>query len=345
MYRQSNSKLGYCGLLRTDLDEVIESNPQDLINLGQKRILVLGGTGFVGKWLIASLMHAQSELKIEYEVTIVTRNVDKSRAHLQISNQAGIEMIEHDLSAGPKINLGKFDILVHGATPSVPSTGSFDEVGTRTASRNATQTVINSSDSDSRILNLSSGAVMGNLRTADGLIQESKGFGNPLNSYASTKIEIEEEIDQYCDASGASVCHARLFAFCGPYISLTDHFAVGNFMNDVLKGKPILVKGNPRTTRSYMYPTDLISSLVRLIHRFDVKHINVGSPKSMSMSEVAKKFSELGGGLPIDFVGVNQPSDSYVPEVSLMKSIQQFDEHVTFESSLSRWKSWLTERN
>jgi dTDP-glucose 4,6-dehydratase len=166
-------------------------------------------------------------------------------------------------------------------------------------------------------------------------------MGTPSNSYAEAKIEIEESLDKWASQNEVNLTHARLFAFAGPYISLTDHFAVGNFIRNVIEGTRIDVKGNPKTMRSYMYPTDLASSLVRLMSAQGLSHINIGSPAAVTMEELASTCSKLGQNLPIRFSGKNQIQTSYVPETRLLIESLKISNPVVLEEGLKRWIDWL----
>ena len=42
-------------------------------------ILLYGGTGFIGRWLTESLIHADLELNLGLKVTIVTRNIESAK--------------------------------------------------------------------------------------------------------------------------------------------------------------------------------------------------------------------------------------------------------------------------
>jgi dTDP-glucose 4,6-dehydratase len=341
MHLSKSSQLGYNQLLMTDLNEVIEENAVHFKNLNSKRILLLGGTGFVGKWLLASLLHARTEMSLDFEIVVVTRDSERTRKLLNLNHESEVLFHDHDLSVGTLQFPDKFDVLVHGATPSVPSTGSFNETNVRETSINATRCVIGASTLGSRILNLSSGAVFGSLRNLRGCVPELADVGTPMNSYAEVKIEIEKSLDEFAFSNEIRLTHARLFAFAGPYISLSDHFAVGNFIQNVITGADIVVKGSSRTTRSYMYPTDLVSSLIRLITKDNLPHINIGSPVALTMKELALTCSKLGGNSPVIFNGENEAPSSYVPEAALLSSSLGLANLVTLEESLSRWIKWL----
>ena len=69
---------------------------------------------------------------------------------------------------------------------------------------------------------------------------------------------------------------------------MDKHFAIGNFINDVLSDREIVIKGDGTPLRSYMYATDLVVWLLTILLKGEVnKPYNVGSDKSISILDIA----------------------------------------------------------
>ena len=43
------------------------------------RVLVTGGTGFVGKWLVESLIQISRQFKLKIEIIVTTRDLNKTK--------------------------------------------------------------------------------------------------------------------------------------------------------------------------------------------------------------------------------------------------------------------------
>ena len=344
MAQLNEIKFGFSDIFVTELDQIADNNIDYLSKLQGSKILILGGTGFVGKWLTASLLHGQRVFNQEFEITVVTRNRDQANSILKPAPESNIRFVEHDFVKGHIVGLGHFDYCIHGATPSVPATGSLDENKVSSATKNGTLTLVDIIEAGSpsiRVLNLSSGAVLGAPDLEKGFITESRSFGYPRSSYARVKIEAEEDLDRIQSAHGYDLTHSRLFAFVGPHMSLHDHFAVGNFMSNFLNKDDILVKGNPETTRSYMYPTDLASCLLRLLTHRGIQRLNIGSRIPLSMREIAGAFAKLESSLVVDFSQNSERANHYVPDVTTQSNVLGIGELVSFEESIKRWAKWL----
>ena len=134
--------------------------------------------------------------------------------------------------------------------------------------------------------------------------------------YAAAKRDAEMAI-QELGIAGLSVSIARCFAFVGPYLPRDQHFAIGNFIEDGLCGRPIKVNANKLVYRSYMYADDLVEWLMTIAAASNTQCpiFNVGSDEAIEMRDIAltvAHFFEVEVAAPkITDTGV----DRYVPSI------------------------------
>ena len=148
----------------------------------------------------------------------------------------------------------------------------------------------------------------------------------------------------YCKQYNINVKIARIFALLGPYLSLDIHFAAGNFIRDALEGREIIVKGNGKPVRSYLYPTDLIFWLFYiLIKGRKNAAYNVGSPYGYSIEELAIKVANLIGNKEYQILGKKDGCwnlGRYVPDITLIKKESNYDLTVDIDEAIIRTAIW-----
>ena len=120
----------FFGLLEEDINEIYESSSSVWQDLKCADILVMGGTGFVGKWIVASMGYAINQGN-NIKITVISRH-PKDNYKDFTSASFPIDWVESDLSKQTELNLEKFTHIINAATPSSAPT-----VATATASPRA----------------------------------------------------------------------------------------------------------------------------------------------------------------------------------------------------------------
>ena len=97
----------------------------------------------------------------------------------------------------------------------------------------------------------------------------------------------------YQKSPGIECAIARCWAFCGPHLPLDAHFAIGNFIGNVLGRERISIQGDGTPRRSYLYGADLAIWLWTMLFRApSLTPINVGSDEDVSILELAQKVAQ-----------------------------------------------------
>jgi dTDP-glucose 4,6-dehydratase len=298
----------------------------------------MGGTGFIGKWLTASLGFAK-ESGFNIDISIMSRNPS---IHEREFAGEGFEItwIEQDVTKNPNSDLSKFTHIINGATPSSAGTGAIDPMYVYNSILGGNNFFLNgNSPVDSRYLFLSSGAVSKleqDEEKFDRTLCEKNHLDSLTTAYAHGKRFAEADITKAIISRGINAQSLRLFAFAGPGLPLDQHFAAGNFLRDYLESGDIEIKGNPETLRSYMYPTDLTAHLLKSLASISHETVEIGSSEVVSMQDLAQIIAGKSDSSKVSKGDHSQSASKYFPT-----SKNLLGQTVDLEESFKRWKKWL----
>lgn len=281
--------------------------------LDGRRLFLSGGTGFFGKWLLATLRNSGAEV----EVTVLSRDPKRFLANYpEFDNWRNLRFLAGDVRDFP-FPPGRFDLVIHAATDASAKLLAEQPKEMHDVIVSGTRRMLNFAEQAQaeRFLFTSSGAVYGVQPPELDRIPESFPC-NPVTAYGRGKLEAE----QLCIDSGLPVLLPRCFAFVGPYLNLGIHFAIGNFLRDGLQGGPIVVQGDGRPFRSWLYAEELANWLwTILLDGVSGRPYNVGSPECFSIAEAAKLVAScFEPALHVEIRGKRSdgPAPRYVPDVT-----------------------------
>lgn len=196
-----------------------------------------------------------------------------------------------------------------------------------------------------RLLFASSGAVYGRQPPYLKRIPEDFRGGPDLADPASAYGEMKRLAELMCTTTKGIECViARGFSFVGPYLPLTDKFAVGSFIRDALEGGPIIVRSNGLALRSYLYAADLAAWLLTLLLKGRPSEAyNVGSEHAVSIRELAKLVA-AHSPMPIETIirgqASSQTASSYVPATNRARSMASIKVSLDLPTALARTLAW-----
>jgi nucleoside-diphosphate-sugar epimerase len=310
-----------------------------------KKILILGGTGFLGTWISATLLTAMED-GLSCNLNFITRDRAKftQRFGKALKNSQQIQVNEIDLSVIDEIAPIEFDYCIMAATASSPKTGGLNNLVLDFASKGALALIERSLmayEKEQVVIHLSSGAVHPNHGRQNFRYEETLDLGQPSSPYIMAKIFLEKglrDLSQRFEKS--KFINPRLFTFYGPLLELDAHFAIGNFMSMIMKKMPISITGSPKTVRSYLHAADLAIIILRMLGRPEKDPFNIGSETEVSMLDLAKNLRHaLAENVQIE-VKANSQQSYYVPSTS--RTVEQYGpiELIEFQKGIRDWYQW-----
>jgi dTDP-glucose 4,6-dehydratase len=316
-----------------------------------QRLFLTGGTGFFGCWLVESFCHANRLLGLGAEITILTRNPNAFTEKCpHLATDPAVVLHAGDVRS-TTFPAGEFAYVIHAATEArarQAAEAPLEMLSTMVAGTERTLEFA-STHGTRKLLFTSSGAVYG-AQPGD-LTHVSETYGgapdplNPGNVYAEGKRLSELLCAIFQEKSGVECKIARCWAFCGPHLPLNEHFAIGNFIGDVLAAKPIQIQGDGTPRRSYLYAADLAVWLWTILFRAPaLMPINVGSSHDVSIFELAQTVAAtLHPKTEIYVARKPTPGAAaarYVPCVDRAEQLLGLSETVSLEDSIYRTAEW-----
>ena len=291
------------------------------------RLLITGGTGFVGKALLHRLINTPASQRGFHEVAVLSRNPDlflKQNKHLLEFNW--LKFIAGDVLQPNTLRDLYADFVIHAAAdstlgPTLSSSARFEQIVSGT--NNVLQMI--SESNVSRVLYLSSGAVYGESSVNNKVHHENDSCLMDPGSYNSTyglaKAVSEHLHTLFSYENDIDFVIARCFSFVGPDLPLDVHFAIGNFIRDALWAEEIVVKGDGSPMRTYLDQDDLANWLLRLLVKGrSGETYNVGSDEVISIADLAHLVRDLiSPDKPVRILGNVDSLESrnlYVPDIS-----------------------------
>jgi len=255
-----------------------------------RRILVTGGSGFIGSHLVIRLLDAG------HEVLVVDNFYSGSRLNLEahLANQR-LELLRHDITFPLYVEV---DEIYHLACPASPVFYQRDPVQTTKTSVVGSINMLGLAKRiKAKVLLASTSEVYGD----PSVHPQPEGYwGNvnpigPRSCYDEGKRCAETLFFDYRRQHDLPIKVARIFNTYGPKMRPDDGRVVSNFIMSALNGEPITVYGDGTQTRSFCYVDDLVEGLVRLMK---TEHevtgpINIGNPREFTMLELAEQVIRL----------------------------------------------------
>lgn len=339
-------------LFRDDLER-IAALPSDLWGaLRGARLLVTGGTGFFGIWMLESLLWADREHGLDLDLLVLSRD---PKAFLEgrgrhFARHSSVSFIKGDI-AGFDAPSGPISHILHFASeggrearsPEWPGrylAGAID--GTRglldLAARRETRAILLASSG--AVYNPPDPGSSGPLREGPGGIDD---YLTPQRLYAQSKRMMETLLAEGARRHGYRALVARCFAFCGPYLPLDQDLAFGNFLADVLAGRKVEVKGDGTAIRSYLYAADLVVWLLTILAKgTSGRPYNVGAVEPVSIGDLARRIAAAAGGKVV-IRGIPVPGQAphrYLPDVGRAQSELGLAASISLDEGIARSLAW-----
>jgi len=307
--------------------------------LTQKRVMVSGGSGFIGSHLCEKL------LEKGYDVLCVDNFYTGRKSNIRhLLENPNFEVIRHDITFSLYVEV---DEIYNLACPASPVHYQFDPVQTtKTSVHGAINMLGLAKRVNARILQASTSEVYGD--PAEHPQTESYwGNVNPIGRracYDEGKRCAETLFFDYYRQHDLEIRVARIFNTFGPKMHPNDGRVVSNFIMQALQNNPITIYGDGSQTRSFCYVDDLVLGLIKLMEQDEIiGPINLGNPEEITIKELAQMIIEFTNSKS-EIVFKTLPEDDpqiRCPNTDMAKNILKWEAKIPLEIGLKKTISYF----
>ena len=318
------------------------------------KILVTGGTGFIGSNLCRHLLRTGHEvICLDNNYTGRLENVQELMAH---PNFTFIEQdVTCDLKHDQKLSAllkGHLDQIYNLACPASPPAyqGKHAIETTKTCVLGAINVLELALEYGATVLQSSTSEVYGD-PLVHPQVESYRGNVNPIGiraCYDEGKRCAESLFFDYARHMGAKIKVIRIFNTYGPFMDPKDGRVVSNFICQALKGEDITIYGTGSQTRSFCYVDDLIAGMSAMMNSDPEFQgpVNLGNPGEFTIKELADKVLTL---VPTksQLIQKELPQDDpkcRCPDISLAQSKLNWRPTIDLNEGLKRTCAYFSAR-
>lgn len=321
-----------------------------LAKLRGQRMLMTGGTGFMGTWVAEMVAYLNDDHGFGIDLLLLSPSADSfAERSPHLASRRDITLVEQSVRDIVMLPDGVTYVIHAAGTPDnrMHVTDPLRTMSTIARGTSAVLQAAAASFAVQKVLNVSSGLIYG-AQPLDmaGIPETHSGGPEPFSIssvYAEAKRYAEAEAAAWRSQDKLPVVIARPFAFIGPHQGLDKPWAVNNFLRDALLGGPIRILGDADTVRSYMYPSDMAFWLLAILSEgVSGTAYNVGSPEAITLGALAERIASSFSEPPaVACRPLGAPRTTrFVPDVSRAESTLGLRVTVDLDHALERTLSW-----
>lgn len=284
---------------KSDIIEIVDGINFSINKLKNKKILLVGANGFLGKYFVKTFERLIKKEKIRLSLDCYDNHISSKKSEFSsLSNNKFIKFYNLDIN-NVKISK-KYNYIIFLAGIASPFIYKKYPLETLSVSYIGVKNLLDKCKKDkSEFIFFSSSEIYGNpdkknLPTKEDYYGNVNSFG-PRSCYDEGKRIGETLCYIYKNYYKCKIKIIRPFNVFGPLMNKKDYRIIPNIINKILNKKKILIHGNGKQTRTFCYITDAIIGFYKVILDGKTGNIyNIGNPyNEISMLKLVKIFDKL----------------------------------------------------
>lgn len=297
-------------VIATDLAQIASDCAQEFRALEGRRVLLTGGAGFLGYYLVHAICHwnITHPGRPPIGLTIYENFIRGTPLWLTALQTAHrFEVVVHDITQPMPSDAGHFDFVVHAASIASPIYYRRYPIQTMDANVNGLRHLLDYAVAEgergatvSGFLFFSTSEIYGDPQP-EWIPTPEEYRGNvsctgPRACYDESKRYGETLCVNFASEYGIPVRVARPFNNYGPGLKITDRRVLPDFVRDIMAGRDITMLSDGSPTRTFCYISDAIAGYLKILVKGrsgEAYNIGVETPE-ISMAELAERVVAIG---------------------------------------------------
>jgi UDP-glucuronate decarboxylase len=273
-------------------------------DLSGRRVVITGASGFLGGYLVRTLLalHRAGKVEMPPQVVAPVRDIERARAKLadcMVNPQ--LTLLRWDLNEIAVPELGDVHYVIHNASQASPKYYGSDPMGTmlpNTVGTSALLEALRRGSDPKGLLFVSSSEIYGTAASAQGLREQDYGIVDPMGlraCYAESKRAGEALCVAFHSQHRIPTWVVRLFHTYGPGLTADDGRVFSDFAHNVARNEHIVMNSDGTARRAFCYVSDAVAGFFTVMLRGEAAHAYNVANESAELSVM--EFAEMLVGL------------------------------------------------
>lgn len=296
-------------LLKIDLDYICHNLADEFSVMAGKNVLMTGGAGFLGYYMVQSVLHwNKTSSGTPIHMTVFDNYARGVPTWLrELEGNPNLDLVRHDITDPFPRKTRPFSFVIHGAGIASPIYYRRRPIETMDANVNGLRHLLEycrrQGDSIAGMIFYSSSEIYGD-PPADMIPTPESYRGNvsctgPRACYDESKRYGETLCVNFARHHGVPAKIVRPFNNYGPGLKINDRRVIPDFALDVIEDRDIVMLSDGTPTRTFCYSADAVCGYYKaLVKGRTGEAYNIGVEKpEISMKELASKIVETAADL------------------------------------------------
>lgn len=340
-------------LIAEDIQAIVNSIQKEAQNFDGKTILISGGAGFLGNYIIATFLELnKGVLKNPCRIISLDNFITGSKKNIiaDVENDPNFQFIEHDVRKPIPLSINA-DYLIHAAGLASPFYYRKFPIETIEVAVNGTKNFLEYAKEKKvkSMLYFSSSEIYGDpdpkfIPTPEEYSGNISPIG-PRACYDESKRLGETLCMTYCNLYKVPIKVVRPFNVYGPGMKVNDYRVIPTFMVKAINGEALPVHDKGNQTRTFCYITDAVQGFLKVLASDKNGEVfNVGTnSEEISMEKLASLITEISPNKNASVKLIQYP-ESYpagepqrrCPDITKIKTQLGFNPIVDLKTGLTR---------